>query len=238
MLKKLDDRLILVGVAHVLPKSMAEVQATILREQPEVVGVELCPARYLLLTSGARRGAEAVPTGGFQIALLNRLLYFLQRRVARQTGMPAGEEMLTAVRSARKTGARVELIDRDINVTLQRLIGRMKTREKFRLGAELLLSLLPFGQRIELERVTEEQIVEQLLSSLKQSSPTAYEVLIRERDEYMAAKIEKLLVASSGKVVCVVGAGHVPGLYRRLSARTREGALKPWGTFKISWKQV
>jgi pheromone shutdown-related protein TraB len=238
VLKKIDDRLILVGVAHVLPKSMAEVQNTILRERPEVVGVELCPARYLVLTSGARGGGGAVPPGRFQVALLNRLLYFLQSRVAQQTGMPAGEEMLTAVRSARKTGARLELIDQDINVTLQRLIGRMKTGEKLRLGAELLLSLLPFGQRIDLERVTEEQIVEQLLLSLRRSSPTAYEVLIRERDEYMAAKIEKLLAASSGKVICVVGAGHVPGLYRRLSARAREGSPKPWDTLKISWEQV
>ncbi len=146
--------------------------------------------------------------------------------------------MLTAIKSAREVGSRLELIDRDINVTLQRLVGRMGLREKIRLGLELLLGFLPIGNRVNLERVMEEQVIEGLLSSLKRSSPTSYEVLIRERDEYMAARIERLLAASSGKVVCVVGAGHVPGIYQRLAARTREGRLKPWGTFQISWEQA
>ena len=238
MLKKLDDRLILVGVAHVLPKSMAEVRTVISKERPEVVGVELCPSRYLLLTSGARGGAGGAPRGQFQLAIFNKLIYLLQRRVSQQTGMPAGEEMLTAIKSAREAGSRVELIDRDIGVILQRLVGRMGLREKIRLGLELLLGFLPIGNRVNLERVMEEQVIEGLLSSLKRSSPTSYEVLIRERDEYMAARIERLLAASSGKVVCVVGAGHIPGIYQRLAARTREGRLKPWGTFQISWEQA
>lgn len=239
MLKSLDERLILIGVAHVLPKSIAEVKTTILRERPEVVGVELCPTRYMLLTSGLRGvKGKVVPPGQFRLAILNKLLYYLQRRVARQTGMPAGEEMLVAIHSSRKVGSRLELLDQEISTTLQRLVDRMGWGEKLRLGVELLLSLLPLGKRIEIEKVTEEQVVKRLLSELKRTSPTAYEVLIRERDEYMTSKILKLLATSSGKVVCVVGAGHVPGLYQKLSASLREVPAKPWGSFSISWEQA
>ena len=218
MLKKLDDRLFLIGVAHVLPKSATEVREVIARERPEVVAVELCPTRYFVLTHrGKRPGALDALRAGPKLALLSGLLYMVQGKFARQTGMPAGEEMLIAIRHAREIGARVELIDQDINITLQRLINRMPWRERLRLFAELLLGLLPFGKRVELERVTDEQIVTYLLQELKRVSPTAYEVLIKERDAYMASRVAMLLSASTGKVTCVVGAGHVPGIYERLS---------------------
>lgn len=239
MLKRLDERLILIGVAHVLPKSMTEVKTTILRERPEVVGVELCPTRYMLLTSGFRRtGGKTITPGGFRLAILNRLFYHLQRKAARQTGMPAGEEMLIAINSSKEVGSRLELLDREISTTLQRLIDRMRWGEKLKLGVELLLGLLPLGKRIEIERITEEQVVRELLSELQRTSPTAYDVLIRERDEYMASKILDLLATTSGKVVCVVGAGHIPGLYRRLSASLREFPAEPWRSFRFSWEQA
>jgi len=218
LLRKLGDRLTLVGVAHVLPKSKGETRAAIERELPEVVAVELCPSRYAALMgkverAGARAALRARELSPF---ILNKFFHLLQTKFARRTGMPAGEEMLTAIKSAQKVGARVELIDRDINVTLLRLVERMGAREKLRLFLELLLGLLPFGARVELERLTENEIVVHLLSSLKRALPRAYEVLIEERNSYMAARIAMLLASTKGKIVCVVGAGHVPGLYRRL----------------------
>ena len=217
MLKKLDDRLFLIGVAHVLPKSAAEVGEVIAQERPEVVAVELCPTRYFALTRGGKRpGALDALRAGPKLAFLSSLLYLVQDKFARQTGMPAGEEMLVAIRHAREIGARVELIDQDISITLQRLIDRMPWRERLRLFAELLLGLLPFGKRVELERLTDEQIIVYLVQELKRVSPTAYELLIKERDAYMASRVAMLLSASTGKVACVVGAGHVPGIYERL----------------------
>ncbi|MDI6884433.1 MAG: TraB domain-containing protein [Hadesarchaea archaeon] len=225
MLKKLDDRLFLIGVAHVLPKSADEVEEIITRERPEIVAVELCPARYLALTQGGKRpGPLDTLRAGPKLTILSALIYLLQDKFSRQTGMPAGEEMLVAVKRAREVGARVELIDRDIGLTLQRLIDCMPWRERFRLFGELLLGLLPFGKRVELEHLTEEQIVDYLLSELKRASPTAYEVLIRERDTYMASRLAMLLSGGS-RVVCVVGAGHVPGIYERL----RKGVSGSWG---------
>lgn len=221
LLRKLGDRLTLVGVAHVLPKSKAEVEAAIERELPEVVAVELCPARYAALMgkverAGARDAMQARELGPF---VFNKFFHHIQAKFAQQTGMPAGEEMLTGIRSAQKVGARVELIDRDINLTLRRLVERMGAREKLRLFIELLLGLLPFGTRVDLDRLTEDEIVAHMLSSLKRALPGAYDVLIEERNSYMAAKIAILLASTKGKIVCVVGAGHVSGLCRRLESK-------------------
>ena len=226
LLKKLDDRLFLVGVAHVLPKSAAEVREVILHEKPEVVAIELCPTRYHALTRGVKRpGAFEAIRAGPRLFMLSALLYLLQSKFARQTGMPAGEEMLVAIRHAKEVGARLELIDRDISLTLGRLVNRMSKREKIRLFAGLLLGLLPLGKRLELERLTDDQIVAYLLKELKRASPTAYEVLIEERDIHMTSRLAMLLSSSAGKVACVVGAGHVPGIYERLS-RVASGG---WG---------
>lgn len=227
MLKKLDDRLFLVGVAHVLPRSAREVRDVILKERPEVVAIELCPTRHLALTRETKRPGvfETMRAGGLRLSMLSGLLYMLQSKFAHQTGMPAGEEMLVATRYAQEIGARVELIDRDINVTMRRLIDCMPWREKIRLFAGLLLGLLPFGKRVELERLTEDQIVAYLLQELKRASPTAYKVLIEERDTYMASRLAMLLSSRVGRVACIVGAGHVPGIYERLS----KGISGGWG---------
>ena len=222
MLKKIGNRLVIVGVAHVLPKSAAEVRDTIERERPETVAVELCPMRYAALVGEAReaRVSEALRSGQLKLFIAGKLLRLIQTKFAQQTGMPAGEEMLAAIKCAKEVGARVELIDQNIAITLQRLVGQMGRREKIRLVGEILLAILPFGgTNVAIERVTENQVVAGLLSSLKQASPTSYRVLIEERDEHMAARISIILTSSEGKVVCVVGAGHVPGLYQRLSAQ-------------------
>jgi pheromone shutdown-related protein TraB len=222
LLKKVGDRLTLIGVAHVLPKSMADVRKVIERERPEIVAVELCPNRYAALTKTEQQlgATDALRLGQLRPFILNKLFYTIQNKFARQTGMPAGEEMLTAIEYAKKAGARVELIDRDITVTIQRLSYLMSRREKTRLFGELLIGLLPFvGKGIDFEKLTEDQVTASLVSELKQASPTTYKVLIEERDEFMATRILSLLASSEGKVVCVVGAGHVPGLYHRLTSQ-------------------
>jgi len=225
VLKKIDDRLFLIGVAHVLPASAAEVGDVIKRERPDVVAVELCPVRYLALTQGEKQpGVFEVARAGPKLLLLSLLLNLLQNKFSHQTGMPAGEEMLVAIRHAREIGARIELIDRDIGLTLQRLIDLMPWRERLRLFAELLIGLLPTGKHVELERLTDEQIVNYLMEELKRASPILYEVLIEERDAYMASRLA-LLLPKSNKVVCVVGAGHVPGIFDQLSRYGQEG----WG---------
>lgn len=223
VLKKIDEQLFLIGVAHVLPKSATEVEEVITNEQPDVVAVELCPTRYLALTQkwkppSAFEAMHASP----KLFLLGSLLHLLQKKFSHQTGMPAGEEMLIAIEHARKIGARIELIDQDVTHIFQRLINRMGLCEKLRLFGELLIGLLPIGKHVDLERLTEEQIVDYLLEELKRTSPTVHEVLIQERDAHMVSKLV-LLLAENVKVVCVVGAGHVPGIFKRLSENISKG---------------
>ncbi|MGC8816511.1 MAG: TraB family protein [Candidatus Hadarchaeum sp.] len=219
MIKKIGDRLTIVGVAHVLPKSVAEAEQVIMTERPEIVAVELDPARYLALTRGAKTRVLDAWRAGPGIWLLTALILMLQGKFSRQTGVEAGEEMLTAIQKAREIGAQVHLIDQDIGTTFNRLLSGMSMREKLRLFGNLILSLLPLGKGVDLGRLTEEQVVENLLQEFRKLSPRAYEVLISERDRHMAMRLASLLL-SGKRVVCVIGAGHVPGVCEELKRLT------------------
>ena len=52
-------------------------------------------------------------------------------------GVKPGSEMISAIEEARNIGAEVALIDRDIEVTLQRFWGKMKFLEKIRMIGSL-----------------------------------------------------------------------------------------------------
>lgn len=234
MIREIGDRLVLIGVAHILPKSREEVIESIGENEPEVVGVELCPARYFELTKKSGGGEVEMGTSG--TSLLGKILKYFQEKIGEQTGMLPGEEMLTAVQKARETGAEIKLIDRDINFTLQRLLNEMSFWEKSKIFLGMLFSFLPGGGKFDLEDLTEEEVVEELISSFKEISESAYEVLIEERNEYMANQIVETLRSRGGKFLCVVGAGHIPGLAEKLQSRLKGESPSPWDNYRLEWK--
>lgn len=233
MIKRIGNRVILVGVAHVLPESREEVIQTIREEEPDIVGVELCRKRYLQLTSESQEKNSGITLS--RTAILAKILRFLQEKIGERTGMLPGEEMKAAIDEARKMGADVQLIDRDINLTLQRLLNKMTLMEKIKILGEVLLSPLKFSEDIRLEDLTKEEIIEELLSEIESLSKTTYNVLIKERDQFMADRITNTLRSGTEKIVCVVGAGHIPGLSEELEDRFEEGILEPWDSYQLEW---
>ena len=65
-----------------------------------------------------------------------------------------------------------------------------------------LLRITTSDEEIDLEDITNDDVISQLVSELRQFSPTAARVLVDERDAYLAGNILTL----RGKVVAVVGA--------------------------------
>ena len=59
--------------------------------------------------------------------LVHWLLAYVQKKIGDDMGVKPGAEMLSAIEEAEASGARVALIDRDIQVTLQRFWGRRIT---------------------------------------------------------------------------------------------------------------
>lgn len=214
-----SGRIILVGTAHVSDKSIAEVNEVIEREKPDIVALELDKERYLALKGKEEvreiNVRELLSGGRFYYFLLHWLLASIQKKIGADTGVKPGAEMLSAIEKAEKTGAKVALIDRDIQLTLGRFWNRMSFFEKLKLFGSLIGASLGFDTReIDMETVTDEDVVTQLVSELRKMAPSAASVLIDERDAFMAKNL--LEMSREGNVVAVVGAGHRKGIQRYL----------------------
>jgi pheromone shutdown-related protein TraB len=212
-------RVTIVGTAHVSEKSISEVNQIIGREKPDIVAVELDRGRYQALKGEEEvreiNVRELLSGGKFNYFLLQWLLAYVQKKIGADMGVKPGAEMLAAIETAEKSGARVALIDRDIQVTLGRFWGKMSFFEKLKLFGSLIGATFGIGtEEIDIETVTNEDVVTQLVSELRKVAPSAASVLIDERDAFMAKNLIDL--SREGNVVAVVGAGHREGIQRYL----------------------
>jgi pheromone shutdown-related protein TraB len=217
----IPGKIIIVGTAHVSEKSIAEVNEVIEREKPDIVAVELDKARFQAIKGEEEvkevNLKELLSGGKFYHFMLHWLLAYVQKKIGADTGVKPGAEMMAAIEQAEKTGAKIALIDRDIQVTLGRFWNRMSFYEKLKLFTSLVGASFGFGsEKIDMETVTNEDVVTQLLGELRKLAPSAAIVLIDERDAFMAKNL--LDLANQGKVVAVVGAGHREGIQKYLDA--------------------
>jgi len=213
----LKSRIILVGTAHVSEKSVAEVNEVILREKPDIVAVELDKARYRALKGEDDvkeiNIKEMLSGGQFNQFLLHWFLAYIQKKIGADTGVKPGAEMLSAIEIAESSGARVALIDRDIQITLGRFWNMMSFFEKLKLFGSLVGASFGFGTKdIDIDTVTDEDVVTQLVSELRKVAPSAATVLLDERNAIMAKNL--LEASKEGTVVAVIGAGHREGIQK------------------------
>ena len=217
-----SSKIVLIGTAHVSEKSVAEVKAAIKNLKPDIVAVELCRGRYDSLKGNVQEHQvpikDILSEGKIYYYVIQWLLAYMQKKIGDDMGVKPGAEMLSAIEEAEIIGANVALIDRDIHVTLQRFWGKMKFLEKIRMAGSLLGGLIGIGKGIDIDidQITEQDVVTALVSELRGFAPTAAEVLIDERDAYLAGNILKIAAGGNKTVVVVIGAGHKPGIINHL----------------------
>ena len=156
------------------------------------------------------------------LLLSNLVLASFQRRIGLDVGVQPGAEMLAAVRLAKDKEIPYALCDRDIQITLRRA-----WRLSSLWGKSKLLSAL-LGSAFSREAIDEEQIealknqsaLESMMEELAAFLPKAKEVLIDERDQYLAASIFR---QKGSRILAVVGAGHMPGILRILKELNGKG---------------
>jgi len=216
------SKIVLIGTAHVSEKSVAEVKAAIRDLKPDIVAVELCRGRYDSLKGNVQEKQvpikDILSEGKVNYYVIHWLLAYVQKKIGDDMGVRPGAEMLSAIEEAESIGAEVALIDRDIQVTLQRFWGKMKFLEKVKMIGSLLGGLIGIGKgtEIDIDKITETDVVTGLVNELRDFAPTAAEVLIDERDAYLAGSILRVAAGGNKTVVVVIGAGHKPGVTKYL----------------------
>ena len=156
----IDDKLRLVGTAHISSASVDLVRSQIEEWSPDLGAVELCESRKAsLLEPDALDNADLLKIlndGKSHMILLQSALAAEQRRMGISSGEKPGAELLAAIEAAEDAEIPVELIDRDVLITLRRAWAKMGFLEKFRVLDALL------WQEDDEEGATVEELLEDL----------------------------------------------------------------------------
>ncbi|RUM34247.1 MAG: TraB family protein [Archaeoglobus sp.] len=217
----INKKIVVVGTAHVSPKSVEEVLSVIEEYRPEAVAVELDYKRLMALQGKKQEVpiVEVIKRGEAHLLLFQILLSYFQRKIGEEYGVKPGDEMLAAIRKAEDIGADILLIDRDISITFKRFWSNLSIKEKLKIVYNLLKSLFE-EEEIDIDEMLKEDVLELLVREFRDIAPSAAKILIDERDAYMAANLVEASKHYSS-IVAVVGAGHKKGIESYLKNPSR-----------------
>ncbi len=214
-----DKEIILVGTAHISQDSVDTVIRTIDTVLPDTVCVELDEQRYQSLINA--KGWESlnlkdvIKKRQIPFLLTNLALSSYQKRMGLQTGVKPGAELAAAAKTAEERGMVVELIDRNIRTTLLRVWRKTGLWNKTKVMASLFGSIFEKQElnEAELAKLQENDTLSSMLDEMGKLLPSVKQILVDERDTYMAYHIRN---APGEKILAVVGAAHLPGIIRLL----------------------
>ncbi|MBS0619186.1 MAG: TraB/GumN family protein [Spirochaetes bacterium] len=217
----------LLGTAHVSRESVADVELAINREKPDVVLVELDEGRAKNLQDPDHWKhmdiVQVIKTGKIYLLFSSILLSIFQKKMGDRLTSAPGAEFKKAIEVAREKEILCEFIDRDIRVTLKRAWQSVGFFAKMRLIAELVASLF-ISEKMEkddIEKLKEKDALQTVLDALPPSFRRIREIVIDERDQYMAQKIRAATLHAKQKpkrALVVIGAGHLRGLEEALQS--------------------
>ena len=214
-----DKELILIGTAHVSKQSAEQVKQVIEEERPDSVCVELDEQRYRSIKEGDQWKntdiIQVIKDRKATLLLMNLAISSFQRRMAKQFGIKAGQEMIQGIESADEMGAELVLADRNIQITFSRIWSNIGFFGKMKLLTSIIYSIFS-NESIseeELEKMKSQDMLDGMLQDMTEHFPALKKPLIDERDQYLAQKIKD---APGDKVVAVLGAAHVPGIKEQI----------------------
>ena len=224
---EIDDELRILGTAHVSSESVELVRNQIEEWGPDLVAVELCASRMSALTEPESLDSEdllkIIKEGRSAMILLQSALAAQQRKMGISSGEKPGAELLAAVKAAEESDIAVEMIDRDVVITLRRAWRKMGMIEKWRILNALLWE--EDDEEVSIDEVLgDSDLLSSMMEEAREVAPRAGEVLIDERDSFLAGRIQQ--IRGKGKVLVVIGAGHLSGVVQNLGEPAMDTASR------------
>ena len=219
------EDLTIIGTAHVSQESADEVRDIIYEEKPDAVAIELDYGRFVQLKNHMK-GIEVDDTISVSkiikenkvgLFFTSTLLSYFQSKIGADLDVAPGSEMVSAIEASEDLGIPIVLIDRDVSVSLQRALNKMGFVEKTKFAVSLIASVFGFGdeEEFDVEEMKNPENIDKMMEIFKDEAPSVYEVLVHERDAYLAAK---LMEVQYDRVIAVVGAGHKEGIEKYLDS--------------------
>ena len=209
----------LLGTAHISKESVDEVTAAVERIRPDCVAIELDEKRYRAMTDEESwRNLDIISVlkrkEGF-LLLANLVLASVQRRMGSSVGVKPGDEMKAAVSKAKELDIPVRMVDRPVQITLRRAWAKNSAWGKSKLLAALVAGAFDTQEVTsdQIEALKQKNEMDSMMDDLAGYMPAIKEVLIDERDRYLASHIWE---CPGSSVLAVLGAGHLPGVKHHL----------------------
>lgn len=210
-----NKEIILIATAHVSRESVELVKQIIAEERPDSVCIELDEDRYNNIQNPKAWEStdiiKVIKSKKVGFLLANLALSSYQKKIAKQLNTPVGGEMIQGIESAKELGATLVLADRKIQTTFLRIWRKLNLWEKGKLLVSLLFSFdedTKISDK-DLQELLKADMLESVLIDMRKQFPKIGEILISERDQYLAFKIKE---APGKKIVAVLGGAHVPGV--------------------------
>lgn len=215
-----DKTITLIPTAHV-SKDSAELAGQLIDQlHPDAICIELDEDRYKSLTNPKNYQntdlSRIIKQHKVGFMLVNLILSNYQKKIASQLGSKSGNEMLVGIDKSKELNVPLVLADRKIQTTFSRIWARLGLKDKIK-----LISIL-FSSADDDEAITEEDLknlqqTDMLQAALKEVSeafPNITDVLVVERDKYLATKIKQ---APGKNIVAILGAAHTIGIQKYIN---------------------
>lgn len=224
-----DTEVTLLGTAHVSRQSAEDVRAALDAQDYDAVAVELCQPRYEHL-SGEHDWRDldlfqVIRSGRAGMVAAQLALSAYQKRLADQLDIEPGAEMRAAIEAANARRLPLWLIDRNIGITLKRLLRTVPGWQRWSLMSGMFSTFLTRTkvEEEDIERLKQGDLLENSFTEFAQQSPQLYQALVAERDRYMASRLRELIAGEKpARILVVIGAGHLDGLARQLGEAVRD----------------
>lgn len=209
----------IVGTAHISPESVKLVKQVIDDTLPDTVCVELDASRYDTIQNPKQwedtNVIEIIKSKKVGLLFANLLLSSYQKNLAKKLNTVSGQEMIQGIKSAKEHDCELVLADREIQTTFLRIWRKLPVRHKIKLLIGILFDFKSdedVGED-DIAALMQKDNLEAAISAISGDFPIISEILIHERDQYLAHKIKN---ASGEKIVAVLGAAHVAGVKKEI----------------------
>ncbi|KAI3926154.1 hypothetical protein MKW98_028290 [Papaver atlanticum] len=200
----------LVGTIHYYKESTQIVKKVINYVKPDTIAVELCESRAkqllelrsvddnlytLYLGSKRARGGLSTKVGMF----VRNLLHLWRGEI-----LAPNCEFWVAMEEASRVGAGCFFIDQDEDVTDEQLFNLVRSSESICQSHKRVIK----ADRKKKEEDYTRSPYQELNSYWKDVSPETFKVIVEDRDKHMFMELRRF----QGKIVAVVGIGHMDGI--------------------------
>ena len=218
-IKYQDKDITLVKTAHISKNSVEDVKRTVEEIKPDSICVELDPDRYdSIIHSDTWRNrdiTQVIKDKKVGFLMVNIILASFQKRMAKKMDNTSGQEMIAGINLAKENDLNLVLADRSIKNTFTRIWNKLGFFEKAKLIYAIILSIFEDEDITEedLEQLKKSDALEAALNEIGKDFPIVKEVLVDERDKYLAHKIKN---APGNKIVAIIGAAHANGIIKNI----------------------